>query len=97
MTARHPEVPDDSERDHSLFITEAQQRELLETITEIEHDVRKMTFEAMRDTPANRAAAEEHLARLTLLSQQTRDAISNVVTVEERIAHLDFDMDADAG
>ncbi|QIZ36287.1 hypothetical protein [Saccharopolyspora sp. ASAGF58] len=90
MTNRHPEVPDDADRDHSLLITEAQQRELLEFFTTTEFELREVTLQALAETPIGRDVAEQHLAGLTELTRQACDVIANAVTVEERIAHLDF-------
>ncbi|MEV6233547.1 hypothetical protein AB0L88_37365 [Saccharopolyspora shandongensis] len=93
MTAEHPEVPPDGERDHSLLISEERQRDLLSQLVEIEHEVRRVTLDAAGNGPANRAAAEAHLAEFTELTKRACRAVRNAVTVEERIAHLDFDVD----
>ncbi|PKW14801.1 hypothetical protein [Saccharopolyspora spinosa] len=90
MVTRHPEVPDDADRDHSLLITEAQQRELLAFLTTTEFELREVTLQVLSETPIGRDVAEQHLAELTELTRQACDVIANAVTVEERIAHLDF-------
>ncbi|MEV0703032.1 hypothetical protein AB0I53_34645 [Saccharopolyspora sp. NPDC050389] len=93
MTAKHPEVPPDGERDHGLLISEERQRDLLSQLVEVEHEIHRVTLDAACDTPANRAAVEAHLAEFTELARRARRAVRNAVTVEERIAHLDFDVD----
>jgi hypothetical protein len=90
MTARHPEIPDDAQRDHSLLITEAQQSELLEFLATTEYELREVTLEAFGNSPIGQEVAEQHLAELSALTRQVCDAVANAVTVEERIAHLDF-------
>ncbi|WP_190817131.1 hypothetical protein [Saccharopolyspora pogona] len=93
MVGRHPEVPPDGERDDRLLISEERQRDLLSQLVEIEHDVHQATLDAVGDDPAGRAAVEAHLAEFTELTRQARRFVRNAVTVEERIAHLDFDVD----
>lgn len=91
MSTAHSDFPSDGQRDHSLLITEAQQREFLQKLIEIEHDVRETIRGATVDTPGGRAAAERSLAEFSALTAQARRAARNAVTVEERIAHLDFE------
>lgn len=90
MSTAHPENPEDEHRDHSLLITEAQQRDFLERLTEIEHDVRATIRAAVADTPQAKAAAERSIADFSDITSRARTATRNAVTVEERIAHLDF-------
>ncbi|MGW3467829.1 hypothetical protein ACWDKQ_05005 [Saccharopolyspora sp. NPDC000995] len=93
MGDRHPEVPPDGERDQRLLISEQRQRDLLSQLVEIEHDIHQATLDAVEDDAASRAAVEAHLAEITELTRQARRFVRNAVTVEERIAHLDFDID----
>lgn len=93
MVGRHPEVPPDGERDQRLLISEEGQRDLLSQLVEIEHDIHQATLDAVGDDPADRAAAEAQLAEFTELTRRARRLVRNAVTVEERIAHLDFDVD----
>ncbi|WP_190817642.1 hypothetical protein [Saccharopolyspora pogona] len=93
MIGMHPEIPPDGERDHSLLISEAQQQHMLVTIVEIEHDIRRELLLIVGDTPTHRAAVEADLAEICQLAAQACRAVRNAVTVEERIAHLDFEID----
>ncbi|WP_421671878.1 hypothetical protein [Saccharopolyspora spinosa] len=75
------------------MISEERQRDMLSKLVEIEHDIHRATLDAVGDDAASRAAVEAHLAEITELTRQARRFVRNAVTVEERIAHLDFDVD----
>lgn len=86
----HPELPVDDERDHSLLITEAQQCDILMRLVEIEQDLESAIREILSETSSGAAEAERVLAEFGDLAAHARSATRNAITVEERIARLDF-------
>ncbi|MER5389367.1 hypothetical protein [Saccharopolyspora sp. NPDC002686] len=87
---RHPEVPDPASRDHSLLMTEAEQAETTARLVDLQQHCAELRQFAVPD-PAAQRYLDEQADELDDLIAQACDALRNVVTVEERIGHLDFE------
>ncbi|WP_168586232.1 hypothetical protein [Saccharopolyspora sp. ASAGF58] len=87
---QHPEVPDPATRDYSLLMTEAEQARTLGVLTEIEYKLCQALHEAQAGNALTRSLLDQQAAAWRSFLTCTREALRNIVTVEERIGHLDF-------
>lgn len=84
----HPEIP--AHRDRSLLITEAQQAEMIADLVRLEHELDRVHRETEVPHAPSRALLDQLSAEMAGLFEEIRTGLRNAVTVEERIAHLDF-------